>query len=85
MQHRLTETPTALAGLTAGTRYEVQNQSRISVRVLTATSAPSHDAPSFIFGSGEFFEVRRNDGENIYVWVRDARFGAGQLFYGEAV
>lgn len=44
MRQDVTNTPTALAGITAGTRYAIQNQGLRDVRVKVATAAPATDA-----------------------------------------
>ena len=64
-----TETPTAVAGMTAGVWYSIQNQSTdTTLHLAGATVAPSRGDPSFVqapFGTGQ---IRANPGDRVFIW-----------------
>lgn len=84
MRQALTDTPTALAGITAGTRYTMQNRSRLPCNVQIDAAAPTDNSGAFVLGSTEFAVVRADSGDSIYVWVDNDEFGAGAVVYDEA-
>lgn len=76
----LTATPTAIANLTDGTRYYVQNRSQEDMYLEGASSAPSDASDAFVverFGD----RIVEPDGDNVYVW-NDR--GTGRIIYAES-
>ena len=75
-EQTVTTTPTALAGVVAGTQYSIQNQGREPVLVATVATAPSADSgdagiiPARAPGSADPYYVSADSGEEIFVWVR---------------
>ena len=84
MNQDVTSTPTALAGITAETRYFFQNQTNRTLFIQTATSAPDDvsDAvkadPQGPLSVGFF---RADSGESVFVWNTES---VGQVVYYEA-
>ena len=82
-----TTTPTALANITADTRYSIQNRSGWVLYVQTTSIAPVNTNGAFAMdASGELSTgiASAPSGENIYVWVADTRLGTGPVVYDEA-
>lgn len=77
----LTATPTALAGLTPGRRYTLQNLSRYTVWVAEASAAPTSNAAAFKLDSEYERIIEQPAGEHIYVWAQ----GSGSLTFGTVV
>ena len=87
MRHDLTTTPTALTGVEADTRYTVQNQSRHTVFIEIASTAPTDPSGAFkmIPGTASAQGIfRAGSGDSVYVWIASARLGAGAVVYDEA-
>ena len=78
-----TTTPTALAGVTPGTTYYVQNTGRVIVYLETAAAAPTGIDNAFRIaanGGGIYFAL--DPGESVFVW--SSRTGS-HLVYSESV
>ena len=87
MKHELTTTPTALAGVTAGTRYSIQNQSLHVVHMQVAASAPTDPGNAFRLtpsGATSVGEFNAPSGTSCYVWVSRTLLGGGTVVYDEA-
>ena len=81
MRQTITTTPTALASLTDGTRYTIQNQAGRTLNVESATSAPTTAENAFVLDSGDFAVVRKASGLEVYIWNED---GTGGVVFDEA-
>ena len=79
----LTTTPTVLAGLTIGTRYTVQKQSRHTLIYQDSATLPADTSEAYHV-SDSWFVIRRKTGQEVYVWIADDALGSGRLVYGEA-
>ena len=87
MEQALTDTPTALASLTVGTIYTVQNQSGKTMKVLRAQAAPATADRAFRVRPGGVASVsRQTAADEIYVWIGTAELGGGTgvAFYDES-
>ena len=56
MKQDITETPTALAGITPSTRYTLQNKTRLPVLFEVADSEPADDSGAFVL------QIAKDDG-----------------------
>lgn len=84
MRQAITETPTALTGLTVGTRYACKNRSHNVVFVQTAADVPADTGAAFDFKAGEWFTVRvTSEAPNAYIWSPDASSEPGAVVYDE--
>ena len=86
MRQALTTTPTALAGVEAGTRYFIQNQSHHVVHFRTAAGVPTDldDALKLSSsGSTSVGRFRTESGESCYVWISNSLLGHGAVVYDE--
>ena len=85
MRQALTTTPTALASITSGTNYTLQNRSPRVIYVEVATAAPTDSGGAFVMppapGVGSAGIAKADSGESIFVWSAD---GAGAVVYDEA-
>ena len=85
MNQALTNTPTALAGVTAGTLYEIQNNSRHVVYIEEAAAAPSDPSgANRLHPSGSPLSVGRfRPTDSVWVWVTGLH-PDGAVVYNEA-
>ena len=81
MRQALSTSPTALAGLTASTRYTVQNRSHRVVYLQVASAAPADTAAAFAIKPDGFAIVSATGSDNVYVWASAA---GGAVVYDEA-
>ena len=85
MRQALTTTPTALASITAGTNYTMQNRSPRVVYVEVAAAAPTDSGGAFVMspapGEGSAGIAKADTGESIFVWTAAA---GGAIVYDEA-
>ena len=80
----VTTTPTAVSGLTEGTDYLVQNQSRFDLCADLLTSAPANNsAPARIIGYRGVAYYTIGSGESLYLWYRGDT-ARGAAYYAEA-
>ena len=82
----LTDIPTPLAGLEAGTSYSIQNLTRGRNVFIQRSSAvpPDADGAQELFPWGHILSVgtvSKGSGEEIYAWVQG---DAGRVSYDEA-
>ena len=73
-----TTTPTALANITADTRYTVQNRSGKALYIQSAAAAPTNTTSAFVMNSGGQLSTgiaSAPSGENLYIWVPDVQLG----------
>ena len=85
MRQALTTDPTALAGITVGTNYTIQNRSQRMIFIEVATTAPTDSGGAFVMqaapGDSSAGIAKADSGESIYVWSTDS---AGAVVYDEA-
>ena len=85
MRQALTTAPVALAGITIGTNYTMQNRSPRVAFVEVAAAAPTDSGGAFVMsptpGQSSAGIVVANSGESIFVWVSEA---GGAMVYDEA-
>lgn len=85
MRHPLTTTPTALASITVGTRYSLQNRSGRAIYAEVAAVAPTDSGGAFIMspapGPTSAGIAKADSGQSIYVWTAAA---GGAIVYDEA-
>ena len=77
----LTGEPTPLAGLVAGRRYTLQNQSRYQVWVAEAATDPDDSGAAFKLDPDFERIIEKSGSEEIYVWAK----GSGTLTFGHVV
>ena len=86
MRQALTTSPVALASITAGTNYTLQNRSPRSMFVEVTATAPTDSGGAFVMppapGEGSAGIAKANSGESIYVWAAVAT--GGGVVYDEA-
>ena len=86
MRQALTTSPTALAGITVGTNYTIQNRSPRTVFVEVASAAPTDSGGAFVMspapGENSAGIAKADSGESIFVWTATATGGA--VVYDEA-
>lgn len=81
----LTATPTALAGLTTGKRYTLQNRSPAPVYVAEASAVPGNARSAFALDPGFERIVEQASGEQIYIWATvSGGLNFGFVVYAEA-
>ena len=84
MNQDITDTATALAGITAETRYFFQNQTGRTLFIETATSTPTDVGNAVKAESTGPLSVgffRAEEGESVFVWSSK---GGGAVVYFEA-
>lgn len=82
MNQTTTTTPTALAGVTVGTTYYVQNAGRVVVYLEVAAAAPADTANAFRIPAGGSLYFAVDAGETAFVW--SSRTGS-HLVYSESL
>lgn len=83
MAHQqVTYAPTALAGITADTRYFIRNEGGADIKVALGTTAPdSRTKDAVTVPQGGDIYPKPSSGESIYVW---ARVSFSDVYYEEA-
>lgn len=86
MQQAVTAVPTALAGVSAGTKYFLRNESIYPLLVAIQAAAPEADTADRFSVGGKDSDNRdlyptADTGESIWVWSRD---GSGSVVYVES-
>ena len=85
MRQALTTAPTALASITSGTNYTMQNRSPRVVYVEVAAAAPTDSGGAFVMspapGGGSAGIAKADSGDSIFVWTATA---GGAVVYDEA-
>ena len=85
VRQAITTTPTALAGITVGTNYTMQNRSPRPIFVEVAATAPTGSGGAFVMpsapGEGSAGIAKADAGESIFVWSVTA---GGAVVYDEA-
>ena len=85
MRQALTTAPTALAGITVGTNYTLQNRSGRMIYVQVDSAAPTDSGGAFVMsaapGESSAGIAKAESSESIYVWSSEA---AGAVVYDEA-
>ena len=82
MRQAITETPTLIANLVAGTRYTLQNKSQHVLHIEAATAAPTHPGSSFDLRAFDFGVIRKTGTDEIYIWTEEAD-PSGAVVYDE--
>ena len=76
-------TPTALAGITVGESYYLQNVGRVVVYMQLGTGAPGDTDTAFKVAVGADIYFQTDPGEDCYVWSTSS--SAGRVVYEEAL
>ena len=81
MDQDLKGNPVALANLSVGIRYTVQNFADVFMFVKSSTSVPDRSDKALVVKSGETCIVKReSSSENVYVW-NGQRVDSGYVYY----
>lgn len=83
MRQEITSAPSVVTGLTASTRYTLQNKSRHPLYIDIAVASPADSGNAFIIKPFNFATVIRTAAEEVYVWTSSAD-DDGSIVYSEA-
>lgn len=83
MKQGITDTPTAVAGLTDETRYSLQNKSQNVIFLESASASPTDSSGAFVVEPFEWATIRKKSGQEVYLWaIPEIR--PGRVVYDEA-